>query len=85
MDFDAWIERLSVDVIQGEYGFEENEFTVFPEVWQPYYDEGLSPEAAFRRALHAYDQRRREEETAARANWARIQAEDARLLAKDQG
>lgn len=53
--FDAWIDTLNDDVVQGEYGYEPGEFTVYPELWRPLYDEGLSPAAAFKRALDAFD------------------------------
>ena len=52
--FDAWIAELNEDVIQGEYGYEAGEFSVFPEHWRPLFDEGLSPGDAFKRALKAH-------------------------------
>lgn len=53
-DFEQWIEVLDTDVIQGEYGYERGEFTVFPDHWRPMFDEGLSPPDAFKRALNAF-------------------------------
>jgi hypothetical protein len=58
--FDAWIETLEVDVIQGEYGYERGEFSVFPELWWPLYERGLSPSQAFAHALEAHREARGE-------------------------
>lgn len=52
--FGVWIEQLDEDVIQGEYGYERGEFTVFPDHWRPLFDEGLTPAQAFKRALDAH-------------------------------
>lgn len=52
-DFRMWLDVLDEDVIQGEYGYERGEFTVYPILWRPLYMEGLSPSAAFKRALDA--------------------------------
>ena len=52
--FEQWINELREDVIEGEYGFEPGEFTIFPEMWRPLYDEGLTPAQAYRRALDAH-------------------------------
>lgn len=76
--FDDWIRKLDEDVIQGEYGYEPGEFAVFPEQWRPMWRKGLTPQQAFRRALDAYADARREADAARAANWARIQAEDAK-------
>lgn len=76
--FDEWIRGLEEDVIQGEYGFEPGEFTVYPEHWRPLYTEGLTPAQAYRRALDAFAASRREEDEQRAANWVRIQAEDAK-------
>ena len=78
--FDRWMRELNEDVIQGEYGYEEGEFTAYPELWRPLYDEGLTPAAAFKRALDAYGQAREDEERQKAENWARIQAEDAAVI-----
>jgi len=79
--FDAWIAELDEDVIQGRYGYEPGEFSVFPEVWRPMFDQGLTPEDAFRRALDAAAEGRAEREQERAENWRRIQAEDAALIA----
>lgn len=52
--FRAWIRELRDEVIQGEYGYEEGEFSVFPDHWHPLYVEGLTPLDAFKRALAAH-------------------------------
>lgn len=51
--FDAWVRALDEDVVQGEYGYEPGEFSVHPEHWRPMFEEGLTPQMAFRRALDA--------------------------------
>lgn len=80
-DFDAWIEDLDETVIQGEYGYEDGEFTVYPEHWKPMWREGLTPRAAFVRALDAHGAARRDEEAARLENWRRIQVADAATIA----
>lgn len=77
--FEAWISQLSEDVIEGEFGYEPGEFAVIPEAWEPLYREGLTPQEAFKRALNAAAEARREGEEANRRNWERIQREDALL------
>ena len=57
-DFDRWIAELRDDVIQGEYGHKQNEYTVCPDVWRGLYDRGLTPSEAFRCALDAHSQDR---------------------------
>lgn len=83
--FDAWIDELTEDVIEGEYGYEPGEFTVYPALWRPMWAEGLTPEQAFRRALDAFDADRRAEEERRKLNWDRIQREDAALIQKEPG
>lgn len=56
--FDQWITALREDVIEGEYGYEEGEFDVFPAMWHPLYKEGLTPTQAWQRALDAYREAR---------------------------
>jgi hypothetical protein len=79
--FRSWIEALDVEVIQGEYGYEPGEFAVFPEHWRPMYREGLTPLEAFRRALDASAEERREREAHRSENGRRIQEADARAIA----
>jgi hypothetical protein len=55
--FEVWMEVLNEEVIQGEYGYERGEFTAYPELWRPLFDEGLTPMQAFKRALDAYQPR----------------------------
>lgn len=78
--FERWIEELDRDVIQDGFGYEEGEFAVYPEAWRPYYRQGLTPREAFERALQAAGDARKERDAERLANWARIQAEDAKLL-----
>lgn len=82
MKFRRWIEVLTEDVIQGDYGYEPGEFTVYPEHWRPLFKEGLTPQQAFKRALDAFAEGRREDERLKQENWARIQREDAAAVAK---
>ena len=51
--FQEWMRQLDEDVIQAEYGYESGEFIVMPTLWHPFYAEGLTPAAAFKRALDA--------------------------------
>jgi hypothetical protein len=81
-NFDAWIAELEEDVIQGEFGYEPGEFTVYPEHWRPSFRAGRTPREAFRRALDAYEEARSEADHAAAENWARIQAAEAALSTK---
>lgn len=77
--FDEWITVLDEDVIQGEYGYEPGEFTVYHEAWRPMWRKGLTPAEAFGRALDAAAEARRQDEADRKANWERIQREDAAL------
>jgi hypothetical protein len=73
MKFRDWIRQLDEEVIQGEYGYEDGEFTVSPDDWRPLWREGLSPSQAFRRALDSFADARREEDRLKQENWKRIQ------------
>lgn len=84
-DFDQWLTELEEDVIQGDYGYEPGEFSVFPDHWEPLWREGLTPAAAFRRAIDAASEAMREREDVRRANWQRIQEEEAALTARTAG
>ena len=85
-NFDAWITELDEDVIQRDYGYERGEFSIYPALWRPMFRKGLTPQQAFKRTLDAFSEARREDDAAQAANWARIQAEDAKYIAqpKDQ-
>ena len=50
----AWLRVLNEDVIQGEFGYEEGEFTAFPSLWHHLYAEGLTPRQAWQRAMDAH-------------------------------
>lgn len=78
--FDEWLTTLDETVIQGDYGYEDGEFTVYPEAWEPMWREGLTPAAAFQRALDAHAEAQREEEAQREANWQRIKLEDAAAI-----
>lgn len=56
--FDRWISKLTEDVVQGEYGYEPGEFTIYPDHWRALYKEGLTPSQAFRRALDTFAEAR---------------------------
>lgn len=78
MKFRRWIEVLTEDVIEGEFGYEPGEFTVYPEHWRPLFKEGLTPRQAWQRALDGFAEQRREDERLKQENWERIQREDAK-------
>lgn len=73
--FDAWIRTLDETVIQGDFGYEPGEFTVYPDHWRPLFDEGLSPADAFQRALDSHKAARDEEDRLKRENWELIREE----------
>lgn len=80
-DRQALHDRRRLDEVEGEFGYEPGEFTVYPEHWRPAFDRGLTPLQAFGSALDALGDARRAEEAERAANWERIKAEDAALLA----
>ncbi|WP_431861483.1 hypothetical protein [Azospirillum sp.] len=77
-EFRTWLRALEEDVIQGEYGFEPGEFTVYADHWRPLFDEGLTAKQAWRRALDAHAAARAAEDAERLRNWERIKAADAR-------
>ena len=79
--FDDWIDVLREDVIEGDFGYEPGEFTVYADQWCPMFAQGLSPQDAFQRALDAFSNERDQQEVARQRNWQRIQAEDAKYRA----
>ena len=79
MKFREWIKALDEEVIQGEFGYEPGEFTVFAGDWLPLYREGLTPRQAWQRALDAHKGAREEYDRAKDENWKRIQAADAAI------
>lgn len=78
-NFEEWIRQLTEDVIEGEFGYEPGEFSVFPEHWRPLFRKGLTPRQAWQRALDAGERARKEKDRLKAENWARIQAADAAL------
>jgi len=80
--FREWLRELDEDVIQGEFGYEPGEFTVYSDHWAELYVEGLSPRAAWQRALDGYANARRDEENRKIGNYARIVAEDEAAVAR---
>lgn len=76
MRFSKWIETLEEDVIQGEYGYEPGEFTVYPDLWRPAYKEGLTPSRAFAKSLDAFAEERAAEDRRKTENWERIKDAD---------
>lgn len=53
-DFELWLDTLRIEVIQDEYGYEPGEFTVYPTLWRPLFEEGLTAKQAFDRALASF-------------------------------
>ena len=51
--YEAWLHELEQGVIQGEFGYERGEFTVYPALWHPLYSQGMTPEQAWLHALNA--------------------------------
>lgn len=82
VSFDEWIRQLEEDVIQGEFGFEPGEFTVYRDHWRAQYREGLTPAQAWRRALDAHRDARIADDKARAENYARIVAEDKATIAR---
>ena len=76
MRFSDWIAALEEEVIQGEYGYEPGEFTVYPDLWRPSFKEGLTPSQSFARALDAFADQRAEEDRRKAENWERIKEAD---------
>lgn len=76
-EFEMWIGILDEEVIQGEFGYERGEFTVYPDHWLPLYREGLSPLQAWQRAMEAHAHWRAEEDKRKIENYERIKSEDA--------
>ena len=79
ISFARWIEDLEYEVIQREFGYEDGEFTVYPDHWRAQWKRGDTPLQAFQSALDAYAEARREKEAERAANWKRIKASDASL------
>lgn len=77
--FRAWIEELDEDVIQGEYGYEPGEFTIYAEHWHEHYRMGLAPAQSFKRALDAFAEDRRQKDAERKATAERIREADARF------
>lgn len=82
--FDEWIRELDEDVIQGEFGYESGEFTAYPSLWRPSFDEGLTPRAAFERSLDAYANARDARDAEQKQRYARIIETDAASLLRER-
>lgn len=83
MKFRDWCDTLEVDVIQGEFGYEPGEFTVFRDDWRPLFEEGLTPRQAWQRAMDAHKAAREEEDRRCAENWKRIQENRAIAARED--
>lgn len=79
-----WLDRLEEDVIQGKYGYEPGEFTVYTTHWQELYEEGLTPQQAWQRALDGFANARKERDAEQKANYARIVSEDQAAIARER-
>lgn len=82
--FDEWIRVLDEDVIQGEFGYERGEFTVYTSHWLPLFKKGLTPRQAWQRALDGFAAQRKADDEAKTANYARIVAEDQAAIARQR-
>jgi len=76
--FGEWIRVLDEEVIQGEFGYERGEFTVYPSGWRHMFIEGLTPRQAWQRAMDAHKAYRDEEDAKKLANYQRILVEEGR-------
>lgn len=83
--FREWIHTLDEDVIQGEYGYEPGEFTIYAEHWHEHYTQGLTPQQSFKRALDAFAEDRHQREAERKERWREIQRSDVEALAKFNG
>jgi hypothetical protein len=79
--FDDWICELDEEIIQGGYGYERGEFTVYPELWRPAFIAGQTPREAFEASLKAYDDERKRRDREAAERWVQIQRKDAEAIA----
>lgn len=82
--FHEWLRQLDEDVIQGEYGYEPGEFTVYSSRWRELFDAGLTPLEAWKRAIDGYANARLDAEGKKIANYARIVAEDEAAVARER-
>ncbi len=57
--YEMWLRDLDEGVIQGEYGYEDGEFSVFPSHWLKLYSDGHTPEEAWLIALAAHGEQQR--------------------------
>lgn len=74
-----WLRVLEEEVIQDGFGYEPGEFTVYPTLWRPLFDEGLTPVQAWTRALDAAADERALRERLKQENWERIQRADSKI------
>lgn len=58
-EYDEWLQILRKGVIEDEFGYEPGEFSVYPDAWWPLFKEGLTPRAAWQRALDAHKHARK--------------------------
>lgn len=80
MKFRRWIEVLTEDVIQSEFGYEPGEFTVYPGAWRPLFKEGLTPRQAWQRALDAFAEQRMFDAATRAEQWVGIVIHDAAAI-----
>lgn len=80
--FENWLANLEVDVIEGEYGYERGEFTIYSSHWRELFDQGLTPRDAWVKALGGYANARKAADDAKTANYARIISEDDAAVAR---
>jgi hypothetical protein len=82
--FREWIQTLDEGVIQGEFGYERGEFTIYTSHWYPLFKEGLTPREAWQRALDGFAAQRKADDELKTANYARIIAEDQAAVASEK-
>ena len=80
----AWLDTLEHDVIEDEFGYEPGEFTIYTTHWATFYEEGITPRQAWQRALDGFANKRREDDAAKAANYARIVSKDQATIARQR-
>ena len=82
--YQAWLETLEHDVIEGEFGYERGEFTVYTTHWAALYEKGITPRRAWQHALDGFANKCCENEDAKTANYTRIVSEDQATIARQR-
>lgn len=82
--FRKWLRQLDEDVIQGEFGYEDGEFTVYPSHWRQLFKEGLTPREAWQRALDGFREQRMFDAATRAEQYVGILMHDAAAIAEQK-